>query len=140
MLQDLILTAVNEGIKNLLALKNKIIKEQKKSPSFLMIITCHILQGLNYEAAFYINVGVQIFFFMSGYLYGKKEIDNPKKFYKNRIKRILMPLSMLVIIIIIFERIISNIKYTFPKLKKPVLSDILEVTGPELVADSISFS
>ena len=32
-------TLVNEGIKNLLALNNKIINEQKKSPSFLMIIT-----------------------------------------------------------------------------------------------------
>lgn len=42
----------------------------------LMIISCHILQGLKYEAAYWVNLGVQVFFFISGYLYGKKEIKN----------------------------------------------------------------
>lgn len=36
--------------------------------SLLMIITCHIFQGLDNELAFWFNLGVQIFFFISGYL------------------------------------------------------------------------
>jgi len=36
--------------------------------ALLMIISCHIFQWLGYEAAFWINLGVQIFFFISGFL------------------------------------------------------------------------
>lgn len=52
--------------------------------ALLMIIFCHILQGLGNELAFWINIGVQVFFFLSGYLYGKKNIKDFKKFYKRK--------------------------------------------------------
>lgn len=55
--------------------------------AMLMIISCHILQGLNNKWAFWVNVGVQIFFFISGFLYGKKDIDNIKTFYVGRLKK-----------------------------------------------------
>ena len=47
--------------------------------SLLAIIICHILQGLNLEAAFWLNIGVQVFLFMSGYLYGQKKY---RQYYK----------------------------------------------------------
>ena len=33
-----------------------------------MIVSCHIFQGLHIELAYWMNVGVQIFLCMSGYL------------------------------------------------------------------------
>ena len=65
----------------------------------LMIISCHILQGLDLEAAFWVNVGVQIFFVLSGYLYSKKEITDIKQFYKKQYRKIIAPYIILVIIL-----------------------------------------
>ena len=36
--------------------------------SVLMIFFCHILQGIDSIMAWWLNVGVQIFLFMSGFL------------------------------------------------------------------------
>ena len=57
--------------------------------SLILIISCHILQGLKLDSAYWVNVGVQMFFFLSGYLYGQKDITNIKEFYKKRFKRII---------------------------------------------------
>lgn len=65
----------------------------------LMIISCHILQGLDLEAAFWLNVGVQIFFVLSGYLYSKKEIKDVKLFYKKQYRKIIVPYIILITII-----------------------------------------
>ena len=70
----------------------------------LMIISCHILQGLNLEAAFWLNVGVQVFFVLSGFLYSKKEIKDVKKFYKKQYRKIII--SYIILIIIIFSIVI----------------------------------
>ena len=56
--------------------------------SMLMIITCHFMQYLNIELAWWFNVGVQIFFTISGFLYGRKTVNNPIKFYKKSFKRV----------------------------------------------------
>lgn len=45
----------------------------------LSIVTCHIFQAYNIPIwGCIFNVGVQIFFVLSGYLYGYKTIDNWK--------------------------------------------------------------
>lgn len=59
--------------------------------SMVLIITCHILQGLGSWLAFWLNVGVQIFLFMSGYLFGRKNIVNIKTWYIKRITKIMIP-------------------------------------------------
>lgn len=52
-----------------------------------MIIACHILQYLDMELAWWLNVGVQVFLCISGYLYGSRK-EQPyfafvgKQFYK----------------------------------------------------------
>lgn len=50
--------------------------------SALMIIWCHIFQGLDNELAWWFNVGVQIFLFMSGFLMAKDYINSPLTFLK----------------------------------------------------------
>ena len=53
--------------------------------SMLMIIACHICQHYEIELAFWFNVGVQVFFMISGFLYGQKDINNPFAWFWNAI-------------------------------------------------------
>jgi len=81
--------------------------------SMVMIISCHILQGIGNSWAFWVNVGVQIFLILSGYLYGSKNIDNAFLFYKKQFKKILIPYVILVNIVFIIELIFLNKSYSF---------------------------
>ena len=55
------------------------------------IVACHILQRFDHPLALWFNIGVQIFFVISGFLYGNRRIDKPLAFiYKNWCK-ILIP-------------------------------------------------
>ena len=65
--------------------------------SMLMIITCHILQGYNRPSAFLFNVGVQIFFLLSGFLYGKIEIKSITLFVKKRFVKLYVPFILIVL-------------------------------------------
>ena len=64
--------------------------------SVIMIVLCHILQGLHNHWAWVLNIGVQIFFILSGYLYGKKEIIEAKSWYVQRAIKILSPFYLYV--------------------------------------------
>lgn len=57
----------------------------------LLIIFCHICQYYDSEWAWWLNVGVQIFFIISGYLYGSKHIDEPISWFKRQLIKILIP-------------------------------------------------
>ena len=61
---------------------------------FLIIIGCHLISEFGNDilkkAGQIFNVGVYIFLFISGYLYGDKIIKNKKKWYFKRLKRILI--------------------------------------------------
>lgn len=46
------------------------------------------------------NIGVQIFFFMSGYLYSNKEIDKPVKWFKKNALKIMKPYWIYLVAII----------------------------------------
>lgn len=66
------------------------------------IITCHIMQYLVIELAWWFNVGVQIFLCMSGFLYGKKEkIGDDLTFYKNNTIKILIDYYVVIIPVIL---------------------------------------
>jgi len=73
--------------------------------SMLLIIACHIFQYYGLELAFWLNVGVQIFLFLSGYLYGKKDINDTKNFLKKQYIKIIVPYILLSAIILVFEYI-----------------------------------
>lgn len=81
--------------------------------AFLSIISCHILQGLGSSWAFWVNIGVQVFFFISGFLYGGKQIKSPTKFYLDKLEKILFPTSLLVLIMMVVERLLFKQVYDF---------------------------
>jgi len=49
------------------------------------------------KIAFWLNVGVQIFFIISGLLYGYKDISNFKKFWKSKFFKIILPYFIVII-------------------------------------------
>ena len=65
----------------------------------LMILLCHICQFYNFFLAWWLNVGVQIFLTLSGYIFGKKYILNPSKWLLKRFIRIYISYILLIIII-----------------------------------------
>lgn len=73
-----------------------------------MIITCHIFQGKDIVLAWWFNVGVQIFLFMSGFLYGTKDIKDASSWFKKRFSKILTPYYLLLIIVIIFYTVFAR--------------------------------
>lgn len=78
----------------------------------ILILSCHLLQGYENQWAFLLNVGVQIFFLLSGFLYGKKEIVNIKLFYKSRVIKVYLPYVIFFIIISIIYFLFKH-KITF---------------------------
>lgn len=71
--------------------------------AFLSIFLCHIMKYLDLELEHWFNVGVQIFLFMSGYLYGPKTIENSVDFYIKEFKKILVPYYVVIFPVIILH-------------------------------------
>ena len=59
--------------------------------SVWMIIATHIFQAYGSFLAFHFNVGVFTFLFISGFLFGRRDIENAKMFLAKRLKRLLIP-------------------------------------------------
>lgn len=66
--------------------------------AMILIVSCHITQGYGHSIAFILNVGVQLFFLISGFLYGKVEIPSTIDFYKKRIVKIYLPFIIVVLL------------------------------------------
>ncbi len=78
--------------------------------AMFFIILCHIFQYFDNEAAWWFNVGVQLFLFISGWLYANKKINNYKQFYAKEFIKILLPYYIyLIIISIVYNVYIPNI-------------------------------
>ena len=67
-----------------------------------LIISCHMMQYYNIGLAWWLNVGVQIFLVLSGYLYSSKTIEHPWKWIGCQFKKILIPYYFFLIISFIF--------------------------------------
>lgn len=65
--------------------------------STIAIVICHILQEYDNAWAYVFNIGVQIFFFLSGFLYGYKDIKSPKEFYRKRFVKLYIPYAIWVL-------------------------------------------
>ena len=83
-----------------------------------MIILDHLLLYVNFPFKAIViqfgNLGVLIFLFISGYLYGNKEIIDWKKWFLNRVYRICIPMWIFMIIDFIIEYLLwdtINCKY-----------------------------
>ena len=55
------------------------------------IVLCHFFQYYDVELAWWFNVGVQMFFCISGFLYANKKIDSAIDFITGNLKKILIP-------------------------------------------------
>lgn len=64
--------------------------------AMVAIVVCHILQGLNRPSAYIFNMGVQVFLFISGFLYGGKQIGNIAQWLKKRLVKIYLPYILFV--------------------------------------------
>ncbi len=70
--------------------------------SMVMIILCHItrfytfIPGSQFYGEFF-NVGVEVFFCLSGFLYGGKTIDNFVEWIRKRIQKIWIPVFLVVL-------------------------------------------
>lgn len=73
----------------------------------VLILLCHLVQEFgNTTIAMtgqFFNVGVQIFLFLSGYLYGKKNINDSKKWILSRLKKVIIPVYIFMIILFIIH-------------------------------------
>ena len=55
------------------------------------ILVCHILQSYDNQWAWVLNVGVQIFLVLSGFLYGHKNVDNWRIWFSSRLRKLYVP-------------------------------------------------
>lgn len=65
------------------------------------IIACHFCQYYGSEWAWWLNVGVQVFFIISGFLYGTKAIEEPIGWLKKQFKKILIPYYIFLIFAVV---------------------------------------
>ena len=65
--------------------------------AMILIVSCHITQGYDQQIAYILNVGVQIFFLLSGFLYGKIEITSIASYAKKRFVKLYIPFIFVVL-------------------------------------------
>lgn len=65
----------------------------------LSIVICHYLQAYHSDWAYIFNTGVQVFFLISGFLYGAKGITDIHKFYWRRITKVYIPYLLWTLIV-----------------------------------------
>ena len=99
--------------------------------SMLMIITCHILQSYNQPSAFLFNVGVQIFFLLSGFLYGKIEITSIASFVKKRFIKVYIPFILVVLCCAVIYTIFNIADLSFRNIV-PYLFNIQGFIGDKI--------
>lgn len=77
--------------------------------AMLMIILCHLSSwlGINVLAQF-LNVGVEIFLIISGYLYSNRKIDNPFDFIIQRWKKLCIPMYVVFVILFFYKILVKN--------------------------------
>lgn len=68
-----------------------------------LIVSCHFLQAANNKLAWVLNIGVHIFFYISGYIYGHRVIAMWPSWYIKRGIRIQPPLLITVLLFAIIS-------------------------------------
>ena len=79
------------------------------------------MQYYHCELAWWFTVGVQVFLCLSGYLYGRKSIDDELFFYKKQFIKILIPYYLVVIIAIIAQVIFVRNEISVARIVKTLL-------------------
>lgn len=95
------------------------------------IVICHIMQrdniatqvaGVRIEWAYWFNIGVQMFLFISGYLYGRKENIKPFLFYINSIMKIMVDYYIFILIMIVVMWCSSIVEITTGDILKMLMA------------------
>ena len=73
-----------------------------------LIIMCHICQFYDSMLAWWFNIGVQIFFVLSGFLYGNKKIEDPILWVKRNYIKILLPYYIFSFVAIILHYLFAS--------------------------------
>lgn len=69
----------------------------------VMIFTCHILEGYGSFLAWWLNAGVQVFLFTSGFLFGRRAVVNWREWFTRRLGRILPAYYLLILLVALLE-------------------------------------
>ena len=64
------------------------------------IVCCHFMQALDNHWAWVLNIGVQVFLLISGFLYGHKYVSNWPQWYRKRFIRIYIPFVLFFVAIV----------------------------------------
>lgn len=89
--------------------------------STLAIISCHILQGLGSDWAWVLNLGVQVFFFLSGFLYGNKRIVRARDFYLRRLLKLYVPYALWVAVAAALIGVLAPEAVTFTTVRRQLM-------------------
>ena len=101
--------------------------------AMLFIVSCHIMQrddfatdiyGAHISWAWWFNVGIQMFLFISGYLYGNKEKLEAVPFYKKCFPKVLIDYYVFIAIVLI-----PIICFTSQNVDWDKISDLLTLSG-----------
>lgn len=79
------------------------------------------MQYYNCELAWWFNVGVQMFLCLSGYLYGRKTIDDEMSFYKKQFIKILVPYYIVVVGAVIAQILFARDEISIAHIVKALL-------------------
>lgn len=87
-----------------------------RSLAMAMIVSCHIV--LSYGSCYYavLNVGVQIFYVISAFLYAQKDIENPLSWLKKRFSKLYPPLFLFLICVFPILFAVHPELFSFKKL------------------------
>lgn len=98
--------------------------------SMIMILACHICQYYDIEWCWWLNVGVQVFFVISGYLYGLKEISNPIDFLRKTYFKILQPYWIFIGFAVVLYALFAPQEISFIRaVKSIVCADTIKGLG-----------
>ena len=100
--------------------------------AMFFIIICHVFQSFDSTIfrmfAQFFNVGVFIFLFLSGYLYGNKEIINKRKWFIKRYLRINLPVLIFIVFLSFFN---------FLGIKKVLINILIYSTFSQYIFGSV---
>jgi len=89
--------------------------------ALISILSCHFLQALENKWAWILNIGVQVFFFISGYLYGHKVVTDWILFFRGRLLKVFFPF-IAVSSFFILVYIITDVKVSHTSILSYILN------------------
>lgn len=80
-----------------------------RATAMFSIVLCHLFQAYNIlSIGSVLNIGVQVFLVMSGYLYGKKQITCWSQWYKKRFLKLYIPFTIVWLSVFLFHIIFKT--------------------------------